>query len=133
MKAKQTGFLRWLLLVLGTVVAGWLVYQLGGLLVNLAAGGSGGLLRMLLGAYAALAAGYLFAAVLTPIAPGRSYVVAVSLVFVTVVIAAAMMLRHSANAGPIPPVLLGTSLVVGTFGYALRVRGFSEAVLGREP
>lgn len=133
MKAKQTGFLRWLLLVLGTVVAGWLVYQLGGLLVNLAAGGSGGLLRMLLGAYAALAAGYLFAAVLTPIAPGRSYVVAVSLVFVTVVIAAAMMLRHSANAGPIPPVLLGTSLVVGAFGYALRVRGFSEAVLGREP
>ncbi len=133
MKAKQTGFLRWLLLVLGTVVAGWLVYQLGGLLVNLAAGGSGGLLRMLLGAYAALAAGYLFAAVLTPIAPGRSYVVAVSLVFVTVVIAAAMMLRYSASAGPIPPVLLGTSLVVGTFGYALRVRGFSEAVLGREP
>lgn len=132
MKAKQARLLRWLLLVLGTVVAGWLVYQLGGLLVNLASGGSGGLLRMLLGAYAALAAGYFFGAGLTPIAPGRRYVVAVSLVFVTVVIAAAMMLRYSASVGPIPPVLLGTSLVVGAFGYALRVRGFSEAVLGRE-
>jgi hypothetical protein len=83
---------------------------------------------MLLGAYAALAAGYSFGAVLTRIAPGRRYVVAVSLVFVTVVIAAAMMFRYSANAGPVPPVLLGTSLVVGAFGHALRVRGFSEAV-----
>ncbi len=133
MKAKQTRILRWLLLALVTAVGGWLAYLLGGLLVNVAAGGSAGFLRLLLGAYAALVVGYFFGAVLTPIAPGRRYTVAVALVFVTVIVAAALMLRDSSSAGPIPPVLLGTSLVVGAFGYAIRVRGFSEAVSGREP
>lgn len=132
MKAKQTRYLRWLLLLLVTAVAAWLAYGLCGLLVGLASGGSAGFVRMLLAAYAALVTGYAFGAILTPIAPGRRYTVAVGMVFVTVVIAAALMLRDSAVAGPIPAVLLGTSMVVGAFGYALRVRGFSEAVAGRE-
>jgi cell division protein FtsX len=49
-----------------------------------------------------------------------------------VVIAAALMLADTPEAGPIPAVLLGISLVIGAFGYALRVRGFSETVSGRE-
>lgn len=132
MKAKRTGILRWLLLVLVTVVGGWFAFRLGGLLVLLAAGGSPALLRLLLGAYAALASGYVFAAVVTQIAPGRRYAVAVALVFVTVTVAAALMLEDNSEGGPIPAVLLGISLVVGAFGYALRVRGFSETVSGRE-
>ena len=132
MKRKQMRILRWLFLFLATAVAGWLAFLLGGLLVTLAAGGSPGFLRLLLAAYAALAAGYAFGAVLAPIAPGRHYIVAVGLVFVTVIVAVSLMLQDNANTGPIPAVLLGTSLVVGAFGYALRVRGFSEAVSGRE-
>lgn len=132
MKAKRAGLLPWLILVLMTVVGGWIVYQLGGLLVDLAAGGSAGLVRLLVGAYAALAVGFLFCALLTRLAPKRRYMVAVGLVFVTVVIAAALMLDDRPEAGPIPAVLLGISLVIGAFGYALRVRGFSETVSGRE-
>ncbi|MCK5446877.1 MAG: hypothetical protein KAJ43_01985, partial [Gemmatimonadetes bacterium] len=130
--AKRARLLRWLVLVLLTAVGGWIVYLLGGVLVALAAGGSAGLIRMLVGAYAALAAGFLFCALLTRLAPGRRYTVAVGLVFVTVVVAAALMLDDKSEAGPIPAVLLGISLVVGAFGYALRVRGFSETVSGRE-
>lgn len=132
MKAKRGGLLPWLVLVLMTLVGGWIVYQICGLLVDLAAGGSAGLLRLLVGAYAALAAGFLFCALLTRLAPKRRYTVAVGLVFVTVVIAAALMLAETPEAGPIPAVLLGISLVIGAFGYALRVRGFSETVSGRD-
>jgi hypothetical protein len=131
-KAKRGGLLPWLVLVLMTLVGGWIAYQICGLLVDLAAGGSAGLLRLLVGAYAALAAGFLFCAFLTRLAPKRRYTVAVGLVFVTVGIAAALMLAQTPDAGPIPSVLLGISLVIGAFGYALRVRGFSEAVSGRE-
>ena len=102
------------------------------LVVDLAGGGSAGLVRLLVGAYAALAVGFLFCALLTRLAPKRRYMVAVGLVFVTVVIAAALMLDDRPEAGPIPAVLLGISLVIGAFGYALRVRGFSETVSGRE-
>ncbi|MCK5482414.1 MAG: hypothetical protein KAJ13_01880, partial [Gemmatimonadetes bacterium] len=130
--AKRARLLRWLVLVLLTAVGGWIVYLLGGVLVALAAGGSAGLIRMLVGAYAALAAGFLFCALLTRLAPGRRYTVAVGLVFVTVVVAAALMLDDKSESGPIPAVLLGISLVGGAFGYALRVRGFSETVSGRE-
>ena len=132
MKAEQTRVLRWLLFVLITVVGGWFAYRLGGHLVLLAVGGSPGFLRLLLGAYAALASGYVFAAVVTRIAPGRRYAVAVALVFVAVIVAAALMLEDNSEGGAIPAVLLGTSLVVGAFGHALRVRGFSETVSGRE-
>jgi hypothetical protein len=130
--AKRPRLLRWLFLALATAAGGWVVYQLSGLLVTLAAGGSAGLIRMLAGAYAALAAGFLFCALLTRLAPGRRYTVAVGLVFVTVVVAAALMLDDNSEGGLIPAVLLGISLVVGAFGYALRVRGFSETVSGRE-
>ena len=132
MKAKRGGLLPWLVLVLITLVGGWVVYQICGLLVDLAAGGSAGLLRLLVGAYAALENGFLFCALLTRLAPKRRYTVAVGLVFVTVVIAAALMLAETPEAGPIPAVLLGISLVIGAFGYALRVRGFSETVSGRD-
>ena len=109
------------------------MYRLGGFLVGIAGDGSPGLLRMLLAAYAALAAGFLFSAALTRLAPARRYTVAVGLVFVMVLVAAALMLGQRPQAGPLPAALLGTSLVVGAFGYALRVRGFSETVSGREP
>jgi len=131
-KEKQARLLRWLLLVLVTAVGGWLAYRFCGLLVALASGGSLGFLRLLVGAYAALVSGYVFSSLITRIAPGRHYAVAVALVFVTVIMAAALMLADRSDVGPLPPVLLGTSLVVGAFGYALRVRGFSETVSGRE-
>lgn len=132
MDPKRVRLLRWLLLAVASAAGGWIVFQISGLLVTMAAGGSAGLLRILLGAYAALAAGFLFCALLTRIAPGRRYTVAVGLVFVTVIVAAALMLDDGTDAGPIPAVLLGISLVVGAFGYALRVRGFSETISGRE-
>ncbi|MBT8477864.1 MAG: hypothetical protein KJO06_03030 [Gemmatimonadetes bacterium] len=130
MKARRARRLRWLLLALLTAIGGWVVYQLGGFLVLLASGGSAGLLRMLLSAYAALAVGFLFCAFLTRLAPARRYTVAVGLVFVTVLVAAVWMIDDGSDAGPVPAVLLGISLVVGAFGYALRVRGFSETVSG---
>lgn len=120
--------LNWLLLVILSAAGGWVVYQLGGLLVALASGGSPPLLWLLMGAYAALAAGFLFAAILTRFAPRRRYVVAVGQVFVMLGVAVALMLDRGADAGPFPAALLGTSLVIGAFGYALRVRGFSETI-----
>ncbi len=131
MKAKQVRLLRWMAFLAVSGLAGWALYHLGDLLVSVASAGSVSFLRLLLAAYAALASGYLFSAVLTPIAPGRRYTSAVGLVFVVVVVAAALMLQEK-DAGPIPSVLLGLSLVVGAFGYALRVRGFSEAVSMRD-
>ncbi len=131
-KAKRARRLRWLLLTFLTAIGGWVVYQLVGFLVVLASGGSAGLLRMLFGAYAALAAGFLFCALLTRVAPARRYTVAVGLVFVTVAVAAALMVDDGSEAGSVPAVLLGISLVVGAFGYALRVRGFSETVSGSD-
>lgn len=132
MKAKPAQLLRWFFLVLLTAVGGWLAYRLGGILVTLASNGSLGFLRLLVAAYAALVSGYLFSALITSVAPGRRYTVAVALVFVTVIVAAALMLDDRSEVGPIPSVLLGLSLVVGAFGHALRVRGFSETVSGRE-
>ena len=131
MNAKQVRLLRWLALAVIAGVAGWALYRLGVILVSVASIGSASFLRLLLAAYASLVAGYLFSAVLTPIAPGRRYTAAVGLVFVVVVVAATLMLQEN-DAGPIPSVLLGLSLVVGSFGYALRVRGFSEAVSTRD-
>jgi hypothetical protein len=128
LKEKRPRLLSWLFLVLVTAGGGWSVYLLGGVLVTVSSNGSPALLWMLVGAYAALAAGFLAAAILTRFAPGRRYAVAVGQVFVMVGVAAALMLDGSGEAGPLPAALLGTSLVVGAFGYALRVRGFSETV-----
>jgi hypothetical protein len=124
--------LRWAILAILTGVGGWIMHQLGELLVELVAGGSPGVLRTLLAAYAALASGFLFSALLTRLAPARRYMVAVGMVFVMVLVAATLMLGHRPQTGPLPTVVLGISLVVGAFGYALRVRGFSETVSGRE-
>lgn len=132
MNAKRPGLLRWLVLALGSAVGGWVLYQVSGGIVSLAGGGSAGLIRMLIGAYAALAAGFLFCLLLTRLAPSRRYTVAVGLVFVAVVVAAALILYDRWDAGPTATVLVGISLVVGAFGYALRVRGFSETMSGRD-
>ncbi len=132
MNAKRPRLLRWLFLALVTAAGGWVLYLVSGVLVALAAGGSAGLLRMLIAAYAALASGFLFCLLLTRLAPARRYTVGVGLVFVVVVIAAALMLYDRWEAGPTATVLVGISLVVGAFGYALRVRGFSETMSGRD-
>ena len=124
--------MRWALFILAAAAGSWLGYILGGLVLDSLLAGSLGLVRLLIASYAALAAGYLFSALVSRMAPGRRYPVAVALVFVTVLVAAALMLRDSAADGPLPAVFLGTSLVVGAFGYALRTRGFTEAITGRE-
>jgi hypothetical protein len=115
-----------------TAVAGTATYFLMGWLVRLAAGGEPALIWLLAGAYAALGTGFLVTALLARLAPKGRYLVAVALVFVMVGIAGALIFGLSGETGPIPASLLGTSLVVGAFGYALRVRGFSEAISGRE-
>lgn len=124
--------LRWVSLLVASAAGAGLVFWLGGFLLDSVFYESLGVIPLLLAAYAALAAGYVFTAVGTRLAPRRRYTVAVGLVFVMVAVAAALMLRESATEGPFPAALLGTSLVVGAFGYALRVRGFTEAITGRE-
>jgi len=133
LKEERTRLRSWPLLAVLTALGGGLVYAFGGFLVEITGHRSPGFVRMLLAGYAALATGFLFSALVTRVAPRRRYTVAVGLVFVMVLVAAALMLRHHPQAGPLPAALLGTSLVVGAFGYALRVRGFSESVSGREP
>lgn len=130
--AKRGSPSSWILLVVVTAVSGWLMYYVGGWLVRVAAGGRPALLWLLMGAYASLAAGFLFTALLARLAPARRYVVAVTLVFVMVAVAGALIFELSTETGPVPAALLGISMVVGAFGYALRVRGFSEAVSGRD-
>ena len=132
MEAKQKRLVRWAVLLPVTFAGAWLAYRIGGLLLDSVLSGSLGIVRLLIAAYAALAAGYLFSAGTTRLAPGRRYTVAVGLVFVTLAVAAALMLRESDAASPLPAVFLGTSLVVGAFGYALRVRGFTEAISARD-
>lgn len=130
--AKRGSPSSWILLVVVTAFSGWAMYHIGGWLVRLAAGGRPAFLWLLAGAYAALAMGFLFSLLLTRLAPARRYVVAVGLVFVMVGVAGGLIFDFSPETGPVPASLLGTSLVVGAFGYALRVRGFSETFSGRE-
>lgn len=133
MQGKQTRLLRWATFGIVAAVGGWLTYLIGGVVLDSYFAGSLGILIVLAGLYSALAVGYLFAAFVSRVAPGRRYQVAVSLVFIMVAVAAALMLRNRSSVEPLPGVLLGLSLVVGSVGYALRVRGFTEAVTGREP
>lgn len=121
------------MLVAVAAAGGWVLYRTGGLVLDSVLAGSLGLVRVLLSAYVALAAGFLFAAFATRLAPARRYWVAVGVVFLTAGVAVALMLRDSPTEGPLPAVLIGTSLVLGSFGYALRRRGFTEAITGREP
>lgn len=130
--AKRTRPSSWIPLGVMTGLASVGTYYLTAWLVRLAAGGEPAVVWLLGGAYSALAAGFLVTALLTRLAPSRRYVVAVTLVFVMVGIAGALIFALSHEAGPVSASLLGISLVVGAFGYALRVRGFSEAVSGRE-
>lgn len=130
MAENRAELVRWLFLPVFTAAAGWLTYEVVDLLVQVASRGSNGFLRLLLTAYAALTAGFLFAAFLTRLAPRRRYPVAVALVFVVTGVAVALMQRAAAEAAPIPTVLLSTSLVLGAFGYAIRRRGFSDSVSG---
>lgn len=113
-------------------IGGVLSYLLGGVLLALARGEALGLLKLVVSAYVALAAGYGFTAVVTRVAPGRRYVVSVALVFVMVGVAAALMLGQPSDRDPVAAVLLGLSLVVGAFGHAIKVRGFSEALSTRD-
>jgi hypothetical protein len=129
---KRGSLSSWILLVMVTAVAGWVTYHLGGWMVRLAAAGRPALLWLLAGAYAALAMGFLFTALLTRLAPARRYTVAVGLVFVMVAVAGWLIFDFSSETGPVPASLLGISLVVGAFGYALRVRGFSGRFSGRD-
>jgi hypothetical protein len=129
---KQSKPVRWGMLVVAAAGGAGLTYFLGAVLLDSLLSPSPGVIPLLIAAYAALAAGYVFAASATRLAPARRYSVAVALVFVTVGVAVALMRRDSLAAGPLPAVLMGASLVVGAFGYALRVRGFTEAITGRE-
>lgn len=133
MERKQTRPTQWAILVAVTVAGAWAVYVVGALALDSTLAGSLGVVRLLVAAYVALAAGYLFSALATRLAPRRRYHVAVGLVFAAVLVAAALMLRESSEEGPLAAVLVGTSLVVGSFGNALRIRGFTEAITGREP
>jgi multisubunit Na+/H+ antiporter MnhB subunit len=131
-KGKQARLLRWAILVIVTGAGGWLAYLLGLFLLDVSQGQPLGFVRLLIAAYVALAAGYMFSSVVNRVAPGKRYTVAVGLVFVMLGVAAALMLRKESPGGALPAVLLGTSLVVGAIGYALRVRGFTETATGWE-
>lgn len=88
----------------------------------------GAWLPTLVGAYGFLICGFGFAYIVTRIAPGRRYLVSVSLVFVTVVVAAAIALSEAP--GALSATVLGGALVAGAAGHALRRRGFTERVSG---
>ncbi len=80
-------------------------------------------------AYAYLAAGFVFAGTATKLAPDRRTTVALSMIGVALGVALLLVLRG--DHGFAASVIFGLSLLAGAIGYALRLRGFSEA-LGAE-
>jgi hypothetical protein len=105
---------------------GWLAYVLAGRLVDVLGGGSDDWRLVLLVTYGFILFGYVFAALVTRIAPTRRYTVAVSLVFVTLLVAAALALEG--GEGSLAAAVFGVGLVIGSVGFALRLRGFTERV-----
>ena len=76
--------------------------------------------------YAYLAAGFVFAGTATKLVPERRTTVAMSMIGIALGGALILILRgdHGFAAG----VIFGLSLLAGAVGYALRLRGFSEAL-----
>jgi hypothetical protein len=78
-------------------------------------------------AYAYLAAGFVFAGTATKLAPERRSTVALSMIGIA--LGGALILVLRADYGFAASVIFGLSLLAGAIGYALRLRGFSEAVV----
>jgi hypothetical protein len=76
-------------------------------------------------AYAYLAAGFVFAGTATKLAPARRAIVALSMIGIALGGALVLVLRG--DHGFAASVIFGLSLLAGAIGYALRLRGFSEA------
>ena len=76
-------------------------------------------------AYAYLAAGFVFAGTATKLAPGRRTTVALSMIGIA--LGGALILVLRGDHGFAASVIFGLSLLAGAIGYALRLRGFSEA------
>lgn len=128
MRRENVSLLRWLAVPVAAGSGAWLASFLSEVLLHLVQRDGFFLARLLVAGYVSLAAGFMFNWTVTHIAPKGRYFVAVALVFVMVVVAGVLMRNQAPDGDPLPAVLLGTSLVVGAFGYAVRVRGFTEPV-----
>lgn len=78
-------------------------------------------------AYAYMAAGFVFAGIATKLAPGRRTTVALSMIGIA--LGGALILVLRGDHGFAANVIFGLSLLAGAIGYALRLRGFSEALV----
>lgn len=78
-------------------------------------------------AYAYMAAGFVFAGTATKLAPERRSTVALSMIGIA--LGGALILVLRGDYGFAASVIFGLSLLAGAIGYALRLRGFSEAVV----
>lgn len=115
---------RWLLSLLVAVSGVWLFHGLALWIIRRLAGLPGAWLLTLLAAYGFLVLGFGFGEIVTRIAPGRRYLVAVLLVFGTIIVAARLALDGTTQA--LSATGLGVALVGGAVGHALRRRGFTE-------
>jgi drug/metabolite transporter (DMT)-like permease len=118
--------LRWLTVFAVAAGGGWLAYSLAELALGRVSSGSADWRLLLLLGYGFLILGYVFAALGTSLAPSGRYSVAVSLVFVTVLVAALLVLGNDASF--FPATLLAIALVAGAVGHAMRLRGFTERI-----
>lgn len=132
MERERTRQVRWIASLIAMLIGGGVAYWLGSLLLELPQGDHPSFVRLLISAYGALVAGYVFTAGVARLAPGRRYPVSVALVFATVLVAAGLMLGRPSDQAPLSSVLLGVCFVLGAFGHALKVRGFSESVSSPE-
>jgi hypothetical protein len=78
-------------------------------------------------AYAYLAAGFVFAGTATKLAPARRTTVALSMIGIA--LGGALILILRGDHGFAASVIFGLSLLAGAIGYALRLRGFSDALV----
>jgi len=76
--------------------------------------------------YAYLAAGFVFAGTATKLVPERRTTVAMSMIGIA--LGGALILILRGDHGFAASVIFGLSLLAGAVGYALRLRGFSEAL-----
>lgn len=81
---------------------------------------------LLVMAYAHIAAGFVFAGTVTKIAPDRRTKVALAMIGVA--LGAALLLLFRGDYGFGANLVFALSLLAGAIGYALRLRGFSEAL-----
>jgi hypothetical protein len=119
-------FARWILALPAGLISGALVWFTASMALDAFGIEFPNWLFFLVMAYAWMAAGFVFAGTTTKLAPASR--TRVAQLMIGVAFAGALILVLRGEYGIAAGVVFGLSLLAGAVGYALRLRGFTEAI-----